>query len=331
MGIRFLWKKLGDATANDKDRTIDWKECYEVDSLVDYIKVFGNMNRTGRVTFIPGVGHFWIDASKITRHGESMPGGKIQFTCDYTLRLCKKDDIGKQNYPPWRYPPSEITFGQSTEETAVQVIYPPDSLVPIRFTNTAGVNLEASGTKGLLDFSFSYAVQNFDPNNCWAFAEKINAFPIRVCDFVIPERCCMIKSLSANEKIDYLDNNEIKWKYWEIKVNMLLHPDTWNKDYLNLGTHVWSQHGLEQLWHWTDEQGPHYEPYSKFLEWVDSGNSEERENRGEAVTEPMFLNKQGTGISGFQNYKAIPTYVSGSPYYPADFSFLNLPPTRNWR
>ncbi len=330
MANKFLWRKIGNASSDDKSRTIDYTEAWEAESVIDYLKRASVLKKKNSLIYLNGVGHFWIESAKLTRLGEPQPQGKLQYTYDYVLRIASPEDIKNEKLPPWRYPPSDLTFGQVTEEVAVEWVYPPDSMIPVRLVNTAGVDIEAAGTKGLLELSFNYAVLNFDPNNCWMFVDKINAYDINVCDFFIPARCGMIKSLSSSEKIDYTDDNEEKWRYWDVKVNMILHPESWNKKYLNLGCHVWHGGSLQQLWYWIDNDGvTHYEPYSKYLEWVD--NSGIDDGRGEPVTEPMFLNYNGTGISGFYAYKAVPTYVECSPYYPADFDFLDLPKTRGWR
>lgn len=328
--ITFLWRKFGNVSADDKDRTIEYTEAWEADSVIDYLKHASIIKKKGTLIYLAGVGYFWIDAAKISRLGEPKPNGRIQYTYDYTFRFPKPEDCGKQGVPPWGYPPTDITYEKATEEIAVEQIYPPNSLVPVRFCNSAGIMMEAAGTKGLMQLSFSYALKSFDQNLVWGFVEKINAYPIKIVNMNFPARTVRCDAISATEKIDYTDEKEIKWQYWEIKIQLLINPDTWNKQYLNVGCHVWTSGGLQQLWHWIDENGQtHFAPYSDFLTWAN--NDEQKENRGEAVTEPMFLNAAGTAISGFNGYQQIPTYKQGSQYYPADFSFLNLPQTRGWR
>ncbi len=308
-----------------------YQRLYRSDTIMDFVNFVSKAPLKDNIMQLDDIGPFWVDSVDFTKVTQQ-PNGEVLFTADYKLKTMNPSEVHfvRNNPPPWAQPVSDFSVSPATEEIAVEQIYPPNSLAPVRLCNSAGVALEASGYQGLCTISFSYNSLSFDPNAVWGFKSTVNAFNTLVCGMAFPPRTLLVDTYSGAEQIEYDEDGNIKWQYFKISVSLTANPKTWNKQYLNLGTHVWTNGGLEQLWKWIDDDGrTHFEPYSSFLHWIDNQRGDE--SRGEAITDPMFLNNNGTGISGFRGYQQIPTYVEGCPFYPADFSFLDLPATRGWR
>lgn len=334
--IKRLSGMFGDMKSADQ-KTFDYIETYEVNSVTTYLKFLARLpSPKTLLTLYLGNNMMivaWCEGCDIRRLGAPLSGGRIQFTLTYNLSRPTKEDEANAEKPPWNYPVNDLSIDAVTEDISAEYYYPKNSLVPERFVNTAGVMLEAAGKVGMLQISFSYNVLEYDPNTAWRLISTVNAFPVKVVGYNFLQRELLLEKITAKEVKTYSTNEEgtetLKWSYWNVSVQFLANPRTWDKKYLNVGTHLLnaSGTGLEQIWRWNNESCAVYGSYSNYRSAVLGGLAYD----GEAVSEPMFLSSNGKVINGFYDGKQIPSYIEGSLFYPADWSALDIPKSLSWR
>lgn len=355
--IKEVGRLFNSGESNDS-KNVSLNIDFEVNSVNQYINCIRRSvrkNMTYSITDIynkqKAIGPFWIDSVDFSRL-TPMNNGRMQFTQTLKLRFPQwgAEIINNPDLPPWCYPPFDYQCTTAQENINIASIYPPNSDIPISFTNTAGVKLDASGTKSIMQISFNYNVYSFDQNLVWVYSNTVNRSGIWVYDTYYEPRTLYMQHIDSKEITEYDETNtgedSIKWRYTNISVQMLFKPESWNEYYLNVGTKCWSDNGLEDIYSWRNSGGSvQYGPKSKYEEASKNGAT-----IGEAITEPMFLNNEGTGIAPFGGrfmhydaptatwkiikgtpYQQQETYVSGCPFYPTSWDYLELPQSKDYR
>lgn len=289
-------------------------------------------------TFIPRKGRvvlrrpaFVLESASAKIIAGPTPRGEIVVEVEYRAGPLQREQQTDQNgnetsdeTPPWLYRVENWKASTATEETTPAYYYPATSNVPAPFVNTAGVPLQATATRGLTDVSFSYNVRSINASALTTFRDAINAFPITVAGDFYAARTLKIEQIDATLKEDRATDGSVLWRYYTINVRFLCDPQTWNRDFLNVGTRVAdvANGGLRRIWSWTDANGKIvYGSYQNGLNACAQDLA--------TVDEPLFLTPDGTNISPFDaSGRQIPTYLTGSVYRPVDFSPLLLPSVR---
>lgn len=112
------------------------------------------------------------------------------------------------------------------------------SMYSIPFVNSAGVAMEAQGSRQILKMDFSYNVKDFDFEAPAYFMNKVNDRAITIAGVTYGPKTVLIQDIGAEYKIDYNEDASVKWTYWNVKISLLIDNRTFNKEYANLGTHV---------------------------------------------------------------------------------------------
>lgn len=274
---------------------------------------------------------FFLESWSFARVGDSEGGDGL--TIEVELKLVSpssaasgedrsKDVDGNElteETPPWLYRLENWRCSSASEEVAATAIFPENSNVAVPFVNSAGVALQATTTRGLLETSFEYNVESLDISALTNYVGCVNASPIVVAGITFAARTLKIESLDASEEVSYLTDGSVKWRYVKVSVKLLGDPGSWNRDFLNVGNHLATNSGLQKIWQWTNANGSTV--YGTYAQALASQAPD-----AEETTEPLFLNAQGTAVSPIDsNGRQTPTYITGTLLKPLDFSPLQFP------
>ncbi|MDD3587250.1 MAG: hypothetical protein PHQ75_08700 [Thermoguttaceae bacterium] len=282
-----------------------------------------------------------VQSSTVKRISEPLADGSVTVTvhisCSTRYDTLETDVFGNpvsENTPPWFLRPTEFRIVSATQEESVKCVWPGVSSItsyggfrieflskddPVPFMNSAGELLDATVSRGLAQMSFSYNLQYVNPNATWLYCFKTNKYNTVICDLDFPERTVLIQNISMDKKCDYNNNGSVRWTYYKVQIQLLLDPDTFNKDYHNVGSHIKDGGGLAKLWRWNRGRS-----YGSLADYYESQYTD-----GEEIPGLMYLNKNGDSISGFDGQgNQIPVYLNGCIFEPIDFISLNLPRVR---
>ena len=112
------------------------------------------------------------------------------------------------------------------------------SQIAVAFTNSAGLAMEAQGSRQILKLDFSYNVKDFDFQAPAYFMNKVNDSAIAIAGVTYGPKMVLIQDIGAEYKVDYNEDGSVKWSYWTIKLSLLIDNRSFNRDYANIGTHV---------------------------------------------------------------------------------------------
>ena len=112
------------------------------------------------------------------------------------------------------------------------------SMFAVPFVNSAGVAMEAQGSRQILKIDFSYNVKDFDFEAPAYYMNKVNDREVTIAGVTYGPKTVLIQDIGAEYKIDYNDDATVKWTYWTVRISLLIDNRTFNKDYANLGMHV---------------------------------------------------------------------------------------------
>ena len=314
-----------------------------------FSKIF-NVNGAGFIALtltVPKKGHvmcividnvwcyFEVNSVRIERVGSPMPDGYYQVKATFNLTLFKLAD---QKVDPWDLPAYNYRCSSSGVEESVTNFFAASSDplnssgvvgVQMPFVNTAGVPLQATRTRSLVAVSFSYNLrpENFDVNAIWTYAGCVNSSAVTICGVTYAPFYVRLESISYEYCSDE-DQNGNKTYYWKCDVNLVADPRGYGKSYLNVGTHViytdnQGNTTLQRIWSWQDDNGNTV--YGAYPLYAENGMT-----NGEEVSENMFLNPQGTGLSPFSNGRQTPTYRQGCIHAIADLNNLHFPQDLPW-
>lgn len=353
MTVIMIGKKIDGGESTDK-KTFDLTISWQVDDVFEYL----DMIRRGPskdcmftcTGFHPNpddieqnkrtLGPHWVESCSFSRLGDPMANGKMQFEMKLKLRFIHGYEAGKENTPPWGLPINGWNVSGGTESVQLKELYLEDSNDAVPFVNSAGIPLEATKERGLsvITFTFNVEPESIDENVVWGFKNSTNANVIRINGREFPARSLLLDKFDISEEewnpgTGTDDSDDLKVVYWKISVQMTFSPNTYNLDYLNVGTMIWSSCGLEKIYRWIGSDGNvYYTAYSAYLSAYYNGQTMNGADNGEEVTEPMFLQYPvAYGISPFDGYKQTETYLRGCPYTPMDWSYLQIPEVNGWR
>ena len=348
MSWKCLCSVLKDASSGEVyEKT--YQEVYQLDSINDFNDfLFACKKKNTLVVEPKGTGYvyFIVDSNTITKRAP-MAGGRVQLELNIRLRHFRNLE---ELLAPWQLPAFNFRISSSQNEESAAIFYPGEDDIwleedsePFPFVNTAGVPLEGTATYSTAQISFSYgiAVDTFlkIQNWFWSLPGKINNDSVVICGMKFPRRTLKIESLNAEycetqkpglaitgvHQIGttvYYDETVVDtlYKYYRIDATFAANPRTWNQYFLNVGTHVRRGGAILRLWSWNNPTtgAPTWGTYSDYR--ATGGVN------GEALSEPVPLNADGTNASALLNDgRMATTYRHGALYEPISFRSLNFP------
>lgn len=313
-------KILGGALEKDGARICKFEETYRLENIEDLLSFIRYLPSVGSVVYYNPT--WWLQSCEIKRISEPRVDQKADVTILYrcTSKLDLDVDLDgapiTDETPPWKYRVKNFQISSVAQKEDATRYWPQSSDEPRAFANSAGVPFEGTITRGLTRISFSYNLQTIDVNASWMYVYKTNLDFVSITGMIFPPRTVLLHNIEMKKKKDYDKDGTLRWEYFQINIQLLADPETFNRKIPNLGTHIITAGGLRRLWSWDD--GNSFGTYSQYLS---SGKKD-----GEELSEVVYLNSAGTGISPF-NSGGIQTPVNlvGCMYEPIDFQFLGLP------
>ncbi len=312
---------LGGGVDDDNIRTCTFEEYYRLMNIDDLTTFVGYLPSSGMlVQYFPA---FRIKTCELNRISEPRSDHKVDISVKYkcsTLYECdvekdQNNNILTEMTPPWLWRIQNFQIVTESEKSTTYNVWPSESIVSVPLANSAGVLFDGTVSRGLAHISFSYNLQYVNPDSVWLYVFKTNAYPAVVAGLNFPERTLLINKIEIRKKYLYHRDGSIKYEYYNVSLELLADPQSFNKPFPNLGDHIMTQNGLARLWTWG--QGS---CYGTLAEYILSEATD-----GEEVGEPVYLAKSGTCISPFVNGQQAPVYLIGSLFQPINYEFLKLP------
>ena len=133
------------------------------------------------------------------------------------------------------------------------------------FVNTAGVPLQASTTRPLLRVSFSFNVAEVVLADVYRYIGCVNSEPLTICGLDFDRYQVKLESLNMEACKEVHETTlangttvEETTNYIRVDVSLLIDPQTFERQYLNVGTHIVQDGGLHRLWcgtlNWKDNE-----------------------------------------------------------------------------
>ncbi|MDO5579650.1 MAG: hypothetical protein Q4G69_00810 [Planctomycetia bacterium] len=321
VNYELLGKKiLGGAVEKDGAKICRFEETYRLQNTDDMFTFIRYLPLPGSIV---NYNPIWrLQSCDVKRLSKPRGDGKTDLTVEYrcTSMLDFDTDLDGQplteDTPPWKYRVSNFQISSATQKEDAKYFWPDGIDAARDFTNTAGVPFEGTITRGLSKIAFTYNLQSIDVNASWMYVYKTNISEVSITGMIFPPRTVLLHNIEMKRKKDYTKNGTLRWQYFQVNIQLLADPESFNRDIPNLGTHILTAGGLRRLWSWDD--GNSFGTYSQYLT---SGAKD-----GEEVSEVLYLNSSGTGISPF-NSGGIqsPVNLRGCMYEPVDFQILGLP------
>lgn len=223
---------------------------------------------------------------------------------------------------PWDLPPYNFKLGtELLEQSAWDFLNTgKDGWATERepFVNTAGVPLQATVTRPLVRMSFSFNLAGIDPNWVHIWTGKVNSDGVMICGIWFEPGMVKLESLNFEICEDTPpaagDQEPEPVEYFKCDVSLLIDPQKFERQYLNVGTHIMKGGALRRLWCARHNGGV---TYGSLDDVAGYENPEE-------VSENMFLNEDGDGIEGFtDDGRQTPTYRTGYLEQTCPFSAEN--------
>ena len=319
----------------DLNRKIVVEYYYTLDSIDELAPLVVSCKRRGQ-GIIFGYGNVYyygtVDGISIQNKGVEADG-TIHVSLSMTVIVGDTSptlvDPCAQPAKPYNFKMGSVSLDETPDEfypCEGDIIEPNGANSPLPFINTAGVFLEATRTRGLVQISFSYNVPmiSFNINTCWQWIGKTNSSMITVAGITFGPRTLKIENLTFEYTRDELKDrfeNPVVWQYYRCDVVLTADPQSFNRRYLNVGTSIIRDKALNQLYSWHNTSNGKRE-FGTYHEYPGGTGAEGLD----AVTEPMFLTESGTGISPTDSTgRQIKTHRYGCMLIPANFALLGLP------
>lgn len=334
--VDYLGRKfIGGGIDEEGNRSLRFEEYFKLDDARNLPTFLAFLSPPGKV--IHRFPCFRIKSTQVERITQPTPDGSVTITISAQCETRKdiqeldtNDEPVTENTPPWMWRLENYRVNSVTQNENIVSYWGAGNIgqptngyripqfkdVQYPYTNTAGTPMEGETTRAITQISFDYNVQYIDRNVTWMFPQKINASPVRIAAMNFPERTVLIQDITLNYIIERNPDTSIRWEYFKVSVTLLADPKTYNRDFLNLGTNVYSHGGVVRLWTWGAGR------YTGIRDaYASSGYTD-----GEEITEPVFLAPDGTSASALvEHNKQIPIYLTGSVYELVDLQLLGLP------
>lgn len=349
MAYQLLHRIIKGASAAE-DYTKEYTETWLLDSINDFNPFMFSVKRKN--SFLAEwsgntLSYFVIDSANITKR-QPMPGGRVQVEVAYRMR--HMEDMS-EILAPWQLPAYNFRIASALSEETASGFYPGNDDIwlneddsPHPFVNTAGIMLEGTSTYTTAQITFSYAISTVTflriQDWFWTIPGKINNDRVTICGMTFPPRTVKIDSMNAEysellapgttyTETTVVDGQTVErevtvepvnYHYYRVDVTLNANPRTWNQYFLNVGTHVNRNGVIARLWSWDNKNnaGMSFGTYGDYV-------TAEGLN-GQAISEPVALNAQGTNASGVgTDGRQIMTYRHGSMFEPVSFEELNFP------
>jgi hypothetical protein len=229
---------------------------------------------------------------------------------------------------PWELPPFGLKIGTELIEQSVwkytSTANPLNPVTDQPFVNTAGVPLQATTTRPLVRMTFSFNLQNILPAWVYLWTGKVNLNEVKICGIIFEPGQVKLESLGFEACKDVEEspdpNNPARTittpvNYYRCDVSLLIDPQKFERQYLNVGTHIIQDGGLHRLWSATSNGTSIYGTAADLAAY----------DNAEEVSEMMFLNADGDGISPIQGGQQTPTYRIGYIEELTNFAEIGLP------
>ena len=242
---------------------------------------------------------FQTDSVNVQREGQPIvKDGSTLIHVRVSLNLTMVSVPNEQGYTyPWDLPPYNFKIGtELLEQSAWDFLNTgantwAEEREP--FVNTAGVPLQASVTRPLVRMTFSFNLYDIQPDWVYKWTGKVNNDVVDICGITFQPGMVKLESLGFEVCTDTRpgeeDGEDEEIYYYKCDVSLLIDPQKFERQYLNVGTHIKDANGnIRRLW--CAKNGNTIE-YGTIDEIIGYENAEE-------VSENMFLNSTGTGVTG---------------------------------
>ncbi|MBR2694621.1 MAG: hypothetical protein IKE69_10455 [Thermoguttaceae bacterium] len=336
------------------ERSITMEKVYQI-APAEFVPLVMSLPKKGRVHLIDVDGvwcWFQIDSVDVRRltglvpssitGAETLRADTVLVRAELKMSLLKH--AADPAVPPWELPCYRFRAAPVALRTAPRLFYPTAgdplfgggaaaSLAPAPLVNTAGVPIQADGTRVLTRFSFFYNMRATAADyaralDCsWLWPGHCNASPVLFAGIAFPALTLMFESFSfeaCDEPYSYpavADGADTVvsgvWRYLKCSVRLLADPLSFARNYMNAGVHRLARRGIERLWQWTDDAGNlAFGSYADALSRADA----------QEVSENLFLNEAGTAPAPFgADGRQTAVFRRGVLEEPYDFNLLGLP------
>ena len=261
-------------------------------------------------------GWFRVDSVSLQREGSQIVQGDstiIHVRVTMNLTMVTADTEGEYT-EPWRLPPYNFKIGTENLEQSAWQFYNTENIDQVTglptlepFVNTAGVPLQATTSRPLVRMPFSFNLEDIDPDWVYLWTGKINDDDVVICGIPFSAGQVKLESLSFEQMTETKQPTQeggepVDINYYKADAVFLIDPQTFERQYLNVGVHIKSGGGLRRLWTANYNGTTVYGTIDTIFNFQ---NPEE-------VSENMFLDSTGALLSGFgSDGRQIPTYRTG--------------------
>lgn len=224
---------------------VDYAEDIEIHTSSDGTEIVrekgisaGSVTEIIQGNLIPGYGtrhpvfnNFRLMSGSITRTGNDK--GKWQGFWRGTYSSKTSLNISHIETDPWLLDAQNYTVDPFPIEIPMVGGYTQDGEYK-RLLNTAGCILQRTQTIYGASHKFIYCVHNNLPS--FPNIALVNSETCTIAGTTFQKHTSMLMPPSAAYRVDYTDSGTIKRSYWEISVEIRVHPKTWLTETLNVGT-----------------------------------------------------------------------------------------------
>lgn len=227
---------------------VDYAEDIEIHTSSDGTEIVrekgisaGSVTEIIQGNLIPGYGtrhpvfnNFRLMSGSITRTGNDK--GKWQgfwrgtYSSKTTLNMSHIEtdpwELGAHEYSVEPFPIEIPMVGGYTEDGEYK-----------RLLNTAGCILQRQQTIYGYAHKFIYCIKDTNGKQpTFAAMAMVNSTSCQIAGEYFEEFTSLLLPPSVNYRVEYNDNGNVKRKYWEIAVEIRVHPISWQTETLNVGT-----------------------------------------------------------------------------------------------
>lgn len=269
---------------------------------------------------------FQVESVSVEREGSPFTRGDktlihVRVKTELSLVTTEAEGGSSQYTFPWDLPPYNFKLSTELLQQSAWDFYSTVNQQREPFVNTAGVPLQAEVTRPLVRMSFSFNLYDIEPNWVHQWTGKVNNDTVKICGITFQPGMVKLESLGFEVCNDTVPSETEGAApdpiyYYKCDVSLLIDPQTFERQYLNVGVHYIKNGQLRRLWT-VNNSGTII--YGAIEDVIPYPNPEE-------VTDNMFLNGDGTAISGFDSAgRQIPTYRTGYLEELVAFSDIELP------
>lgn len=189
----------------------------------------------------------------------------------------------------------------------------------IPFRSTAGTELLGEVPRIQVGISFSKNVKhdNFFIHDILDYVGRVNEDAVLIKDIEYEKGRLLIKNIKSTETKEYNEDGSLKWEYYVVSFELICDPKTFFINYLNASQFFLSEGGIAQIWTGSDADTRYFGTKEDVFNALVSDTAKQTI---EAVSEPMFLTKEGLiqdwnpNTLQLSQKKQTPTFIRGCPH-----------------